>query len=322
MDTPFGDLRIVDAHAHFFSHHFFELIVKGLGEPPPADGLDDFLRKKLDFDPPPEDAGELASRWVVELDRHGVARTVLIASVPGDEDSVAAAHRVAPERIIPYFMLNPKASDARERARRALAELGLRGVCLFPAMHHFHVWEKDLEPIFTEVAERSGIVFVHFGLLKVGIRDKLGLPSPFDLRFANPLDLAVVARRHPTVPFVIPHFGCGFFRELLLLASQCPNVYADTSSSNGWMDKLPEPLTLEKVFARTLEVMGAERILYGSDSSFFPRGFVKDHLLSQLDVVAKLAVSRDEAALIFGGNLERLAGRTGGHGPAENPGRG
>ncbi|HSF16706.1 MAG TPA: amidohydrolase family protein [Vicinamibacteria bacterium] len=321
MDTPFGDLRIVDAHAHFFSHHFFELIVKGLPDPPAADALDDFLRKKLDLDLPSEDPQELASRWVVELDRHGVARTVLIASVPGDEDSVAAAYRVAPERVIPYFMLNPKAPDARARARRAFEDLGFRGVCLFPAMHHFHVWESDLEPIFADVAERSGIVFVHFGLLKVGIRDQLGLQSPFDLRFANPLDLAVVARRHQTVPFVIPHFGCGFFRELLLLASQCPNVYADTSSSNTWMEKLPERLTLEKVFARTLEVIGPERILYGSDSSFFPRGFVKDHLLGQLDVVAKLSVSRDQAALIFGGNLERLVGRMGESGTAGNTGR-
>jgi len=29
-------------------------------------------------------------------------------------------------------------------------------------------------------------VFVHCGALKVGIRQKLGLPSPFDMRYSNP----------------------------------------------------------------------------------------------------------------------------------------
>ena len=36
-------------------------------------------------------------------------------------------------------------------------------------------------------------VFVHCGVLSVGVRKKLGLPSPFDIRFGNPLDLHAVA---------------------------------------------------------------------------------------------------------------------------------
>ena len=33
----------------------------------------------------------------------------------------------------------------------------------------------------------------------------------------------------------LPHFGAGYFREALMLADLCPNVYLDTSSSNSWM---------------------------------------------------------------------------------------
>jgi predicted TIM-barrel fold metal-dependent hydrolase len=137
-------------------------------------------------------------------------------------------------------MLNPRAPDALERAKRAFRELGLRGVCLFPAMHHFHLWEKELRPTLEVVAEHRGVAFVHCGILKVGVRDKLGLPSPFDIRFANPLDVAGLARSFESVSFVLPHFGGGFFRELLLVASECGNVHTDTSSSNSWM---AEPLT-------------------------------------------------------------------------------
>jgi len=149
---------------------------------------------------------------------------------------------------------------------------------------------------------------VHCGILKVGVRDKLGLPSPFDIRFANPLDVAGVARSFGTISFVLPHFGCGFFRELLLVASECGNVHTDTSSSNSWMEKLPEPVSLKRVFERALAVLGPERILYGSDSSFFPRGFLRDHLEGQLKLLAELGVSPAHAAGIFGGNLRRLAG--------------
>jgi hypothetical protein len=298
MRTPFGDVEVADAHAHFFSHNFFRTLSAGLAP--------EVLKEKLPFEFPPEDPAALGARWIEELDRHGIARSVLIASVPGDEESVGAAARTYPQRFVPYFMLNPRVPDALERTKRAFGELGLRGVCLFPAMHHFYLWEKELRPILEVVADHGAIAFVHCGILKVGVREKLGLPSPFDIRFANPLDVAGVARSFDTISFVIPHFGCGFFRELLLVASECANVHTDTSSSNSWIEKLPEPMTLKRVFERALAVLGPERIRYGSDSSFFPRGFLRDHLEGQMKVLAEIGVSPAQARDILGGNLARL----------------
>ena len=307
MKTAWGDIELIDAHAHLFSHTFFVALAKGLAAPPAEDELYAVLSQKLPFDFPPREHAELAGRWVEELDRHSIARTVLIASTPGDEDSVAAVVSAYPDRFIPYFMLNPKAPDALERTERAFRELGMKGLCLFPAMHHFHVWEREIEPILEVVADSGGLVFVHCGLLKVGVRDKLGLQSHFDIRFANPLDISGVARRLKSLPFVVPHFGSGFFRELLLVASECENVYTDSSSSNSWMSKMPQPLSLEEVFGRALDVMGSDRILYGSDSSFFPRGFQKEQLERQVAALEKLEISSAQAGQILGGNLARLA---------------
>src|SRR5688500_1929398 len=78
----------------------------------------------------PGTAWTLADRWVQEMDAHGVLRAALMASVPGDETSVAGAVRRHPQRLTGFFMLDPSAPDAAARARRALSELGLRGVCL------------------------------------------------------------------------------------------------------------------------------------------------------------------------------------------------
>ncbi len=306
MKTPFGEIPVIDAHAHFFSHQFFSTLAKELPKPPAQGDLYSALKETLPFEFPDEDPVDLADRWVEEMDRNGVSRMVLIASVPGDEDSVAAAARAYPDRIIPYFMLNPTADDALARVERAFSELGFKGVCLFPAMHRFRIWDHRLFAIYEKVASRGGIVFVHCGHLKVGIRDKLGLPNRFDLRFANPVELDGVAKAFPKLPFVLPHFGCGFLREFLLVADQCENIYTDTSSSNSWMRFMPYPVDLKGVYAKALDVLGPERILFGTDSSFFPRGWRRDIFDTQVAVLKDLAVSQSDATKILGGNLARL----------------
>jgi uncharacterized protein len=145
-------------------------------------------------------------------------------------------------------------------------------------------------------------------VLTVGVRRKLGLPSPFDMRFSNPLDLHTVALRYPQTPFVLPHFGAGYFREALMLADLCPNVYLDTSSSNSWMRY--EGLDLHRVFRRALLVAGAHRLLFGTDSSFFPRGWNRAVFEEQVRVLEDLELSAADAGLILGGNLRRICSET------------
>ncbi len=102
------------------------------------------------------------------------------------------------------------------------------------------------------------VAFVHCGVLSVGVRKKLGLPSPFDMRFSNPIDLHAVASRYPQVRFIVPHFGAGYFREALMLCDLCPNVYLDTSSSNSWTRYEEAHLDLRTVFRRALDVAGPQ----------------------------------------------------------------
>ncbi len=145
---------------------------------------------------------------------------------------------------------------------------------------------------------------MHRGVLTVGVRKKLGLPSPFDMRYSNPLDLHAAAQRYPQVRFVVPHFGAGFFREALMLADLCPNVYLDTSSSNSWMRY--EGLDLKTVFHRAMDVAGAARLLFGTDSSFFPRGWNYEVYEAQTRTLSDLGISASDARLILGENLQRI----------------
>ncbi len=284
---------ICDAHVHFFSPGFFT----GLGAAPDA-------VRDIGWDAP-ESVDALAAQWVAELDRHGVGQAALIASLPGDADSVARALSLHPSRFVGFFMLDPTRDDAIAYATRAL-DAGLRTICLFPAMHRYALHDERVTRVFELAAARPGTaVFAHCGVLSVGVRQKLGLPSPFDIRFGNPLDLHGVALRFPTVPILIPHFGAGLLREALMVASLCPNVVLDTSSSNSWIKQTPG-LTLEQVFRAALDVVGPDRLLFGTDSSFFPRGWNKDVYVQQKAVLDGLGVSAVDRDRIFAGNFKRL----------------
>jgi predicted TIM-barrel fold metal-dependent hydrolase len=107
------------------------------------------------------------------------------------------------------------------------------------------------------------------------------------------------------VPFVIPHFGAGLLREALMAADACANVHFDTSSSNGWVRYTPD-LTLAAVFKSALAVAGPSRLLFGSDSSFFPRGWQRGIYEEQNAILDSLGVTAADRALVFGENFDRL----------------
>jgi hypothetical protein len=291
MRTPWGECEVADAHVHFFSRRFFA----AMGEHGRISAEE--VADRLNWELPPAGPTELARLWVGELDSRGVERAALIGSIPGEEASTLAAAAAYPDRFYAFAMVNPLSEHATVTKR-------LHAICLFPAMHLYSIQDQRVEALLEQAAANRCAVFVHCGVLSVGVRKKLGIPSPFDMRYSNPLDLHSVALRHPSVRFIVPHFGAGYFREALMLADLCPNVYLDTSSSNSWMRF--EGLDLPAVFERALSVVGAQRLLFGSDSSFFPRGWNYEIFDLQTRVLKELGIGAADARQILGGNLRRV----------------
>jgi len=301
-DGPFH-MRICDAHCHFFSSGFLELLTSGQSGFPEAN-RPSAVSHRLGWDDPGT-AEDLADRWIQELDSRSVARVALIASIPGDDGSVAAAVRRHPSRFVGFFMFNPAAGDITTRLARALDGRALRCICLFPAMHGYRLDDERVKEVFAAAAAHGAAIFAHCGLLTVGVRKKLGLASPFDLRLGDPLALATVASRFPNVPVIVPHFGAGMWREALMAVEQCANIHLDTSSSNSWMKYHPG-LTLDQVFRVAIAVAGTDRLLFGTDSSFFPRGWQQSVFEAQEATLRTIGIEEGERAKILGGNFDRL----------------
>jgi len=65
-------------------------------------------------------------------------------------------------------------------------------------------------------------------------------------------------------------------------------------------------LDLRTVFRRALDVAGPKRLLFGTDSSFFPRGWNAPIFEAQTKALYEIGINADTARLIFHDNLQQL----------------
>lgn len=294
-----------DAHVHFLSYTFFQKLAAEAGmKEPDGSGSVEQAGEHLGWEMPESDPAWLGGRWVAEMNKNRVAQSIIFGSLPGEEYPVGAACRMYPDRLIGFSMINPVGSDKRA-AVRDIADQGLKGLLMFPALHGYRMSDRQLYPLYEEAEKQGLCIFAHCGALKIAFRTRLGLKSPFAGEMASPLELQKPAATFPGIRFIVPHFGSGMLRELLMLADQCGNVYTDTSGIGGWARYLPG-MTPAGVLKHAVDVMGVERILFGSDSSFFPRGFRADVAQQQLAAFAEAGFGNDELELVLGKNLETM----------------
>lgn len=136
----------------------------------------------------------------------------------------------------------------------------------------------ELDPIVERAAALHAAIFQHTWF-------KVGGNLPGE---STPLDVAALARRHPTVPLICGHTGGDWERGIPVIRD-LPNVYADTAGSD------PTAGFVEMA----VRELGPERILYGSDVA--GRSFA-----SQLAKVTGAQIPDAARRLILGENLRRL----------------
>jgi predicted TIM-barrel fold metal-dependent hydrolase len=299
-------MPVVDFHTHFFSRAYFEALAAQSPQPGTVEEKLARVAVKAGIEIPSADVAAHTARWVAELDRHEVEHACAFASAPEEIPTLALAGQLARGRLTPFALVNPKVEGVAGKVRTLLAEKGFRGVLLFPALHHFDVGGAEAAPLLEVLERHHAIAYVHCGALVVKLRDLLGVPTPTDVAFANPLAIVAAARSYPNVRFVIPHFGAGLFREALAAGAGAANVFVDTSSSNSWIAAHDPVLTLRDVFERALEVFGPERILFGTDSNTFPAGWRAERRDQQLAALRDLSLAPGDIGSILAENARRL----------------
>ena len=265
--------RVLDFHAHF--------VVPGQRGRVPGPDPDrltysqrqyGWMLKAWDF-PPPEaevpEPEENLRRWVAELDRKAIEGIVFLTG-PGGA-FMGEAQRRYPDRVFAFSHVSPDDPDAVRLLREDLDANGLVGFKTFGPRFEHPLDDRRYWPVWEMLAERRRPVLIHYGVLGGGGG------TVFHPRM-SPLTIAPVAQAFPELPIVVPHFGAGYWGDLLQLAWACENVIVDTSGSNQWMRWMPYPLTLGDLLRKAYETVGPGRIIFGSDSQYFPRGFAERYL--------------------------------------------
>jgi uncharacterized protein len=150
------------------------------------------------------------------MDRHGIdvsvvlTHTGLLFPSPAENDAMAGYVAADPARLIGFATVDPRRADAAEELERCVRERGLRGLKLHPWLQGFCVHDPFMDPV-CEAAARLGVpILFHDGT------------PPYSLA----LQIAVLARRHPSVRMVLGHGGLhDAWREALVALETTPNLW-------------------------------------------------------------------------------------------------
>ncbi len=293
-------IEVIDSHAHFFT---YDTIKRWLDSGASLERMQN--RVSFQTDMPelkiPDESWDAGQMWADELDKYGITA---IGMMIGEEvwDEFNKARKRFPGRFLGYANINPAEEKAVDIVKQAGKD-GFQGIKLYPSSWNFHAYDELVYPVYEEAKKQNLLIILHFGIT---------IGTQANLRYGNPLDIQKPALDYPDLNFMIAHFGAGFFREVLMLMYQTHNVVMDTSGSNMWMNYQDVDLTITKIFERALKAGASCRVVFGTDSSFFPRGFRYNILEEQYKAVKSLLpqfnYSQEDVDLIFRDNILRLTG--------------
>ena len=209
------------------------------------------------------------------MDAHGVATAIarplgaelVIDNRQGNDRLLAAAPRVR-ALVTANPWCGPAAVDELKRCR----ELGAAGLFLHPARQGFMPLEQVATPVLDFAARASWPVMFHTGTFA----------------FSDVLAVGEIARRYPTVPFIL---GCGGFADMWFevpgVMESVPNLWLETSHILG--------TGIRKV----LSGVGAQRVLFGS-------GEPSNRYSCALQTLENLALDADARRRVLYENALRL----------------
>ncbi len=244
----------------------------------------------------------LADLWEKELLKNRVDKAGFLPITGARTGELDEFLSINPEKFYGYIFIdnidNPSSKSAAQSVKKWSKNGRFKGIKLYPSLNRTSVADKRLYPLYEAAGETGTPVLIHFGI---------STAPAADYRYTNPLDLQLPSRLFPETKFIIAHFGAGFFRETLLLGFHSENIFIDTSGTNNWRLFLPEIMPLSQVFKRAIDVYGAERILFGTDTLLNGTSGYRDLVLKeQKKALSSIKTPKNEKDLIMGGNAQRL----------------
>ena len=197
--------------------------------------------------------------------------------------------------LIPFGSVDPLVPDeAVRRARRLVAEHGVRGFKFHPSLQGFAPNDPAVYPLYEAIGELGVPAVFHTGQTGIGA----GLPGGrgIKLRLSDPMAIDDVAADFPGLTVILAHPSVPWQDSAISIATHKANVHIDLS---GWSPKYFPPQLV-----RAMNSLLQDKVLFGTDYPLLtPERWLRDF--------GKLDIKPDVRPKILKQNAIRLLGLDG-----------
>ncbi len=222
--------------------------------------------------------------------------------VPIEEQNrmIAEAAKRFPDRLVPFFTVDPRRDGAVEMFSRAVEDWGMKGLKLHPTAG-FYPYDPACYPLYEKCVEYGVPVLFHTG----------SQPAPMKFRFTQPIYVDDVAADFPDLSIIMAHVAHSLWREALLVAEVKPNVYFDFSGWQITFNHYPEEFY--RMLRRIIDDLGPWRVFFGSDGPLLNvlcplENWVKGVREPDLSRCPEVTFTQEEIEIIMGKAFARLLG--------------
>lgn len=230
------------------------------------------------------------------MDEEGIDRSVILNAnwsslelCQETNDHIMESISRYPDRLVGFCSLPPKAEEAAIAELERCVHGGIRGIGeMRPDFHGLERGDEAVMDTIFEVALRHRLMLLVHASEPVG-HEYVGKQK------ITPDVLEKLINRFPDMTIICAHWGGGlpFYALMPEVAEALKNVFFDSSASPY--------LYRPEIFRHVAQIVGVEKILFGSDYPLMPPSRVMKQLLS-------LDMGEGAEALILGGNARRLLG--------------
>jgi hypothetical protein len=248
---------------------------------------------------------------IEEMNRAGVEKAVILGLnynidlplIKISNDEIAALVNKNPDKFIGFASVCPtelineesilteaSVKKAVEELRRAILELGLKGLKLLQPFQHFYPNDSLMRPLYREVEKLKIPILIHTG----------GEDFPGLVKYCNPIYLDDVAKEFPNIRIVAAHMGSYpfgvWFNEMMMIADENPNIYVDIAALR------PRELIDLNLLEKAIKYIGSEKIIFGSDYPVVFNYTMRD----EVNVIKSAKINERDRENILSLNAKRI----------------
>jgi len=186
--------------------------------------------------------------------------------------------RKHPDRFLSHCRVDPWQGDlAMDLLKKGHQTYGAKSLLLHPWEEHFNVALSLVDPFVSYAAENGMVVMIEAGYSLM----------------SHPLDIAELARRHPSAKIIATHglqldSSAFALSDASLALEECPNLYAGTAGMYAF-----------EMMENIVNTLGSERLIFGTHFPWFNMALEKYR-------VERLNISEEQKQAVFSENIIKL----------------